>query len=110
MVTLRNFKKSPKTNNLRQLGCRTYSEVILTMWLVLINAALSGPDMTGRLGYRTMEINGRSTASYLALTPCVPLFTLVFKGLEAKGFLDFQGRRGITSVVRWYLRPVIASM
>ena len=29
------------------------------------------------------------------------------KGLEAKGLLDFQGRRGITSVVRWNLRPVI---
>ena len=40
--------------------------------------------MTGRPGDRTMEMNGRSTALYLALTPCVPLFMLVFIGLEAK--------------------------
>ena len=26
---------------------------------------------------------------------------------RAKGLLDFQGRRGITSVIRWSLRPVI---
>ena len=28
-------------------------------------------------------------------------------GLEAKGLLAFQGRRGIASVVQWNLRPVI---
>ena len=54
-----------------------------------------------------MEMNGGSTASYLACTPCVPVFLLVFKGLEAKGRLDFQGQRGIIVVVRWNLRPVI---
>ena len=30
--------------------------------------------MTGRPGHRTMERNGGSSASYLAGTPCVPLF------------------------------------
>ena len=30
-----------------------------------------------------------------------PLFMLVLIGLETKGLLDFQGRRGITSAVRW---------
>ena len=54
-----------------------------------------------------MEMNGRSTASYLARTLCVPWLLLVLIGLEEKGLLDFQGRRGITSVVQWNLRPVI---
>ena len=62
--------------------------------------------MTGRPGHRTMEMNGRSTVSYLVRTPRVPFFMLVLIGLEAKGLLAFQGRRGIASVVRWNLRPV----
>ena len=36
-----------------------------------------------------------------------PFFVLFLVGLEAKGLLAFQGRRRITSVVRWNLRPVI---
>ena len=32
---------------------------------------------------------------------------LIFIGLETKGVLDFEGRHGIASVVRWNLRPVI---
>ena len=63
--------------------------------------------MTGRLGDRTTEMKGGSTASYLARTPRVPLFMLIFIGPGSKGLLDFQGRRGIASVVRWKLRPVI---
>ena len=63
--------------------------------------------MTGRPGHRTMEVNGRSTVSYLVRTPRVPFFMLILIGLEAKNRLAFQGRRGITSVVRWNLRPVI---
>ena len=54
-----------------------------------------------------MEMNGGSAASYLTCTLCVPVFLLISVGLEAKGLLDFQGRRGITSIVRWNLRPVI---
>ena len=61
---------------------------------------LPGTGMTGRSGHRTMEMNGKSTVSYLVRTP-------ILKGLEVKGFLAFQGRRGIASVVRWNLRPVI---
>ena len=34
--------------------------------------------MTGRPGYRTMEMNGGSSAPYLARTPCVPLFCTLF--------------------------------
>ena len=64
---------------------------------------------TGRPRDCTMEMNGGSAASYLAHTLCVPVFLLVLiiRGLKAKGFLDFQGRRRITSVVRCNLRPVI---
>ena len=38
----------------------------------------SMPNMTGRPGCRTMEMNGGSFASYLACTPCVPLFCTYF--------------------------------
>ena len=38
----------------------------------------SGTDMTGRPGYRTMEMIGGSSAPYLACTPCVPLFCTSF--------------------------------
>ena len=54
-------------------------------------------------GDRTMEVNGGSTGSH-PLRPCVFAY---FIGLETKVFLDFKGRRGITSVVRWNLRLVI---
>ena len=53
-----------------------------------------------------MEMNGRSTVSHLVRAPHVPFFMLIFIGLEAKGLLAFQGRRGIASLVRWNLRPV----
>ena len=39
-----------------------------------------------------------------AMAQVLPL--LSFIGLETKGLLDFQGRRGVASVVRWKLRPV----
>ena len=63
--------------------------------------------MTGRPGYRTMEMNGGSSAPYLACTPCVPLFVHCLIRVEAEGLLDYQGRAGIISIVRWNLRPVI---
>ena len=34
--------------------------------------------MTGRPGHRTIEMNGGSSAPYLACTPCVPLFCTSF--------------------------------
>ena len=36
------------------------------------------PNMTGRPGCWTMEMNGGSSAPYLACTPCVPLFCTLF--------------------------------
>ena len=59
--------------------------------------------MIGRPGDRTMEMIGGSTALYPLASQC---FCFLI-GVEAKGLLDFQGRRGITSVVRWNPRPVI---
>ena len=43
----------------------------------------------------------------LGRTPCVPLFSTLFLGVEAEGLLDYQGRAGIISIARWNLRPVI---
>ena len=58
-----------------------------------------------------MEMNGRNTVLCLVLTPRVPFFVLTLKGLEAKGLLlSFPGRRGISSIVRWKLRPVMFSV
>ena len=37
------------------------------------------PTMTWRPGYRTMEMNGGSSAPYLARTPSVPLFCALFR-------------------------------
>ena len=50
--------------------------------------------MTGRPGYRTMEMIGGSSASYLARTPCVPLFSTCLVRLETEGLLDYEGRAG----------------
>ena len=66
------------------------------------------PNMTGRPGCRTMEMIGGSSVSYLARTPYVRFyFLLCLIGVETEGLLDYQGRAGIISIVRWSLRPVI---
>ena len=70
-------------------------------------ACFSMPNMTGRPGCWTMEMNGGSSAPYLACTPCVPLFVHCLIRVEAEALLDYQGRAGIISIVRWNLRPVI---
>ena len=67
----------------------------------------SGTGIAGRPGHRTMEMIGRRTALYLVHTPRISFFVLALIGLEAKGLLAVQERRGIASVVRWNLRPVI---
>ena len=57
---------------------------------------VSMPNMIGRPGCQTMEeMNGGSSGSYLARTPCVPLFCIGAIGVEKEGFLDCQGRAGI---------------
>ena len=43
----------------------------------LCEASLNSvPNVTGRPGYRTMEMNGGSSAPDLTCTPCVPCFVL----------------------------------
>ena len=36
-----------------------------------------------------------------------PYFVLCVIGVETEGLLEYQGRAGIMSIVRWNLRPVI---
>ena len=42
--------------------------------------------------------------------PSIAFFMLVLVGLEAKGLLAFQGRRGIASVARWNLPSVVSGV
>ena len=64
--------------------------------LIFIPLQISGTGLTGRpRGTATMEMNGRSAVLYLVRTPRVPFFMFILLGLEAKGLLAFQGRRGI---------------
>ena len=55
-----------------------------------------------------MEMKRGSASAYLARAPLASLcFVYFIIGLEAKGLLDFQGRRGVTSVARRDLCPVM---
>ena len=55
---------------------------------------LWGTDMTGRPGYRTMEMIGGSSAPYLARTPCVPLFCTSFNRVGNKERFRLPGAGG----------------
>ena len=50
--------------------------------------------MTGRPGYRTMELIGGSSAPYLARTPCVPLFCTSFNRVGNKERFRLPGAGG----------------
>ena len=63
--------------------------------------------MTGRQGYRTMEMNGGSSVPTSLVPLAFPCFVLCSRGVETEGLLDYQGRAGIISIVQWNLRPVI---
>ena len=52
------------------------------------------PNMTGRPGCRTMEMNGGSSASYLTCTPCVPLFCASLLRVETEGAFRLPGEGG----------------
>ena len=54
----------------------------------------SMPNMTGRPGYRTMEVNGGSSGPYLACTPCVPLFCTLFNRGGNRGAFRLPGAGG----------------
>ena len=49
------------------------------------------------------EVPRRTSLAPLA-SPC---FVLCLLRVETEGLLDYQGRAGIISIVRWNLRPVI---
>ena len=54
--------------------------------------------------------NGNEWRKFRAVPRLYALRSLVctlFNKVEAEGLLDYQGRAGIISVVRWNLRPVI---
>ena len=51
------------------------------------------------------EVPRRTLLAPLA-SPC---FVLCLIGVATEGLLDFEGKAGITSIVRWNLRPVIFS-
>ena len=66
------------------------------------------PLATYPLKSARVQMIAGSSASYLARTPCVPLFSTLFnRGVETEGLLDYEGRAGIISIVRRNLRPVI---
>ena len=52
------------------------------------------PTMTGRPGYRTMEMIGGSSAPYLTRTPCVPLFCTSFNRVGNKERFRLPGAGG----------------
>ena len=61
------------------MPCIQFEHVVkfLTRTSGMLYDYYSGTDMTRRPGDRTMETNGRSTASYLARTLCFPVFLLL---------------------------------
>ena len=61
---------------------------------VLDTSHFSMPNMTGRPGYRTMEMNGGSSAPYLACAPCVPLFCALFNRGGNRGAFRLPGAGG----------------
>ena len=54
----------------------------------------STPNMTGRPGCRTTEMNGGSSASYLACTPCIPLLCTLFIRGGNRGACRLPGEGG----------------
>ena len=55
-----------------------------------------------------MEMNEGSSTGHTSLAPLAsPCLVLCLIGGGNRRALDFQGRAGIPSIVRWNLRPVI---
>ena len=54
------------------------------------------------------QLNGGRCPRRTSLVPlALPSFVLCLIGVEAEGLLDYQGRAGIMSIVRWNFRPVM---
>ena len=85
---------------------------LLKSWDAIPRMEFRIPGMEFRIPRAALRIprnSPRAPRMAFSLRPrgSVPNQPLTIIGLEAKGLLDFQGRRGIASVVRWNLRPVI---
>ena len=69
-----------------------------------------GPSIHGQYDWTTgVPDNGNEWRKFRVVPPSHPLCPLVlhvFIGVETEGLLDYQGR-GILSIVRWNLCPVI---
>ena len=74
-------------------------------------AELTDPKIHAQYDWTTgVPDNGNEWRKFRAaprLYPLRPLFCTLLIGVETEGLLDYQDRRGIISVVRWNLRPVI---
>ena len=69
---------------------------------------LAPPDIAGRPGRRTMEMNGGTSASYLARSPCVPSFSSLKKRSGSRRALRLPGEGGDHfHCARWNLCPVM---
>ena len=68
---------------------------------LVLRSLVSTPNMTGRPGSRTMEMNGGSSASYLVCTPCIPLFCTLFRrGGNRRDSRQPEEGGGIISILR----------
>ena len=56
------------------------------------------PNTTERLGCRTMDMNGGSSTSHLARTPCVPLLCALLKRGGTRRALGLSGEGGDLSL------------
>ena len=93
----RNEKSSPKIANQPTPG--------RGLWGLCYDIAQY--DQAGRPGCRAFEINGGSSASYLACAPCIPLFCTLVNSVVNRRPFGLPGRAGVISIARWNLRPVI---
>ena len=81
--------------SLRELGSYIFSETPHPIWL---------DDQVPDNGNEWRKFRAVRTSLVPLAFPC---FVLYLIRVEAEGLLDYQGRAGIISIVRWNLRPVI---
>ena len=84
---------------------RNQRPIVQTSWCYQSESFGDQYDQTTRGPYDANE--WRKYRVVPCAHPSRPFVMFVFIDLDAKWLLAFQGRRGIASVVRWNLRPVI---
>ena len=83
----------PSSGRFRGIPTTKFLDVFLFVYRFFFSL-FSMPNMTGRPGYRTMEMIGGSSAPYLACTPCVPLFCNSFNRGGNRGACRLPGAGG----------------